>query len=90
MKRAVRGANVKLEIAEEREIKSLAFCTGCTSTVCLITSTQIFCANAGDSRAVIGYKDGKLKELSFDHKPENPIETKRVKDAGGFIEDGRV
>lgn len=56
----------------------------------MITPTQIFCSNSGDSRACLGYKDGKLKELSFDHKPENPIETKRVKAGGGFIEDGRV
>lgn len=75
MKKAIRGSAAKLDIAEEREIKSLAFCTGCTSCVVLITPTQIFCANSGDSRAVLGYKDGKLKELSFDHKPENPIET---------------
>ena len=90
MKKAVRGAAAKLDIAEEREIKSLAFNTGCTACVVLITATQIICANSGDSRAVLGYKDGKLKELSFDHKPENPGETKRVQAAGGFIEDGRV
>lgn len=28
--------------------------------------------------------------MSFDHKPENPIETKRTQAGGGFIEDGRV
>ena len=90
MKKAIRGNAAKLDIQEEREIKSLAFCTGCTSCVVLITQTQVICANSGDSRAVIGYKDGKLKELSFDHKPENPGETKRVQAGGGFIEDGRV
>jgi serine/threonine protein phosphatase PrpC len=29
-------------------------------------------------------------ELSEDHKPENDIEMKRIKAAGGFVEDGRV
>jgi len=39
MKKAVRGNAAKLDIAEEREIKSLAFNTGCTACVVLITAT---------------------------------------------------
>lgn len=41
---------------------------GCTANVVLITPDYIYCANAGDSRAVacIG---GNTKELSKDHKP---------------------
>ena len=56
----------------------------------LITNDTIYCANAGDSRAVLATKSGKCIELSYDHKPENPGELARVKAGGGFVEDGRV
>jgi protein phosphatase 2C family protein 2/3 len=49
----------------------------------------IYQANAGDSRSVLGYK-GEAKPLSFDHKPTNTLETERIKNAGGFVEFGRV
>ena len=41
---------------------------GCTANVVLITPKNIYCANAGDSRAV-AYQDNKVVELSKDHKP---------------------
>jgi len=56
----------------------------------LVTKDKIICANSGDSRAVVGLKNGKLIELSYDHKPDNDGELKRVKAGGGFVEDGRV
>jgi serine/threonine protein phosphatase PrpC len=56
----------------------------------LITKDTIYCSNAGDSRAVLGLKNGKFIELSYDHKPDNEGELKRVKEGGGFVEDGRV
>lgn len=79
-----------LDPGEEREIKGLAFNAGCTSCVVLITKDTIYCANAGDSRACLATKKGKVIELSHDHKPDNDGEMKRVKAAGGFVEDGRV
>jgi len=90
MKRAVRGKTAKLDLQEEREVKALPFQAGCTSCVCLVTEDTIYCANAGDSRAVLSSKTGKCTELSYDHKPENEEETRRVKAAGGFIEDERI
>lgn len=81
---------MKLEISEEREIKNLAFQAGCTSCVVLITPDTIYCSNAGDSRAVLATKTGKVIELSHDHKPDNDGEMARVKAAGGFVEEGRV
>jgi len=50
----------------------------------------LYCANSGDSRACLGLKNGKLIELSHDHKPENEGEMARIKAAGGFVDDGRV
>lgn len=46
--------------------------SGCTAVATLVDDDgNIFCANAGDSRAVLS--DGGLAEpLSFDHKPGNP------------------
>lgn len=56
----------------------------------LVTPDNLFCANSGDSRAVLGLKNGKLIELSHDHKPDNKVEMDRIKAGGGFVEDGRV
>jgi len=72
------------------DLKGMAFNAGCTSCVVLITKDTIYCANAGDSRACLATKKGKVIELSHDHKPDNEIELKRVKVGGGFVEDGRV
>ena len=47
-------------------------------------------ANAGDSRCVLS-RAGKAVEMSFDHKPEDDIERKRIEKAGGKVtSDGRV
>lgn len=62
---------------------------GCTATVVLITPTEIYCANAGDSRSVMS-KGGKAVELSKDHKPDDVAEKRRIQNAGGFVEEGRV
>lgn len=64
--------------------------SGCTATVNLITGDgRIFCANAGDSRTVLGQK-GNAIPLSFDHKPQNEEEKARICAAGGFVDFGRV
>jgi protein phosphatase 2C family protein 2/3 len=43
---------------------------GCTATTCLITPTEIFCANSGDSRTVLS-KNKVAMPLSEDHKPDD-------------------
>ncbi|KAK9238214.1 phosphatase 2C-like domain-containing protein [Lipomyces kononenkoae] len=63
--------------------------SGCTATTILITDNRIYCANAGDSRTVLGVK-GQAKPLSYDHKPQNEGEKARIQAAGGFIDGGRV
>lgn len=55
------------------EESSISEYTGCTAVVVLITAEHIFCANAGDSRAVLS-RNYKAVPLSFDHKPSNDLE----------------
>jgi serine/threonine protein phosphatase PrpC len=64
---------------------------GCTAIVSIIVDKTIYCANAGDSRAVMCRKNGSTFPLSYDHKPENEGEMTRIKGAGGFVNQfGRV
>ncbi len=67
----------------------IAMYVGCTANVALVTNDMIYVANAGDSRAVAGIKRSAY-ELSYDHKPENKDERKRIEDANGFVDDNRV
>ena len=63
---------------------------GCTANVLLIKDNVVYVANAGDSRSIAIMKDGKVEELSSDHKPEKPTEMERIKKAGGCVFNGRV
>lgn len=63
--------------------------SGTTAVTCLLKENKLYCGNAGDSRA-IACINGKCIPLSYDHKPNNPIEEARIKDAGGFVEFNRV
>ena len=69
---------------------------GCTANVILYVPGRegqpdtIYCANAGDARAVMG-QEGKAQALRFDHKPTNPSERSRIHKAGSFVNmEGRV
>ena len=67
--------------------------TGCTACSAIITPTQIIVGNSGDSRAVLGKKEGGkivAVEMSVDHKPDLYEEKQRIEKAGGFVEDNRV
>lgn len=64
--------------------------SGCTAVVALLSGRDLYVANAGDSRCVV-CRDGKVVEMSFDHKPEDDIELSRIRKAGGRVTlDGRV
>lgn len=71
------------------ETDNIALYTGCTACVILITETEIYCANAGDSRCVLS-QSGTAIELSVDHKPDLATEKFRIEKAGGWVEDNRV
>jgi serine/threonine protein phosphatase PrpC len=52
----------------------------------LLNGTKIYSANSGDSRAIVVGKNGRVKQLSRDHKPCDPDEAERIKAKGGRIE----
>jgi len=71
---------------------------GCCAIAVLIDAhcspPRAYVANLGDSRAFACMADGaaapRAVPLSKDHSPLNPAERKRIEQAGGFVEDGRV
>lgn len=50
----------------------------------------IVCANAGDSRCVIGKTSGTGKRLTVDHRPVLSEERNRINEGGSFVCGGRV
>ena len=62
---------------------------GCTANVVLITPLDIYCANAGDCRAVMCYQ-GHAIDLSKDHKPEDKLEKERIYKTGAELIGGRI
>jgi serine/threonine protein phosphatase PrpC len=57
---------------------------GCTAVLAVMKGRELFVANAGDSRAVLG-RAGTAVALSEDHKPASTAEKQRITDAGGFV-----
>lgn len=66
---------------------------GSTCTVIFLSkesnNTFLYCANVGDSRALIVSKGGATR-ISYDHKPTDDFENKRIKGSGGAIFGGRL
>eukprot|EP00238_Polyblepharides_amylifera_P012462 CAMPEP_0196582374 /NCGR_PEP_ID=MMETSP1081-20130531/38693_1 /TAXON_ID=36882 /ORGANISM="Pyramimonas amylifera, Strain CCMP720" /LENGTH=334 /DNA_ID=CAMNT_0041902917 /DNA_START=300 /DNA_END=1304 /DNA_ORIENTATION=- len=67
---------------------------GSTATVSLLWRNRLVVANVGDSRAVISRR-GRAVDLSAEHRPygknaTSVREVERIRDAGGWITDGRV
>lgn len=62
---------------------------GTTAVMGFIEGNKLLVVNVGDSRAV-GVLNGKVTQLSHDHKPSYEPERKRVLNAGGFFYNGYV
>ncbi|CAO3588479.1 unnamed protein product [Absidia cylindrospora] len=76
---------------KDQRYRMLYDTAGCTAVAALITKDNVlYVSNAGDSRAVISTRTGKAIPLSKNHKPNNPLETARIKNAGGYVEFKRV
>mmetsp|Transcript_59309 Transcript_59309/g.109627 ORF Transcript_59309/g.109627 Transcript_59309/m.109627 type:complete len:648 (-) Transcript_59309:36-1979(-) len=63
--------------------------SGCAAVVACIVGGWVWCANVGDSRAII-CRGGKAVALSLDHKPDREDEASRIEAAGGFVSYRRV
>lgn len=62
---------------------------GATAVTAFIRGRKLFIANAGDARAVLN-RDGIAVRLSYDHKPTDPEEMKRIIAAGGTVRGGYI
>lgn len=65
------------------------YVSGSTGIMGLLRKNQLFVANVGDSRAVLGRETapGRFSalELSHDHKPDRPDEAQRINARGGRV-----
>ena len=74
--------SIKTEKTENQIIDSSGSC----AIIILIINDSCYIANLGDSRALYSFDDGKkFYQLSRDHKPNDPLERKRIYKAGGSI-----
>ena len=67
--------------------------SGSTLVSVLIIEEILWCANLGDSRAILIKNEAnlwKVLPLSIDHKVDLEIEAKRILDNGGRIEQGKA
>ena len=66
----------KLKCGEDLEHSDKS---GSCALVCLLFDNKIYIANLGDSRAIMSMNYGsKVKQLTNDHKPDNPKEFERL------------
>ena len=56
-----------------------------TLVLALLDAGHLWVGNVGDSRAVFGNSSGQAVAMSFDHKPCQLKEKKRIQEAGGFV-----
>lgn len=61
LKQEERKISKQLEYLENKRLKGLPWHVGCTACVTLVTKDHVYCANAGDSRAMLckTFDDGK-------------------------------
>ena len=60
--------------------------SGSCALVCILFDNKIYISNIGDSRAIMSINGGtKIKQLSVDHKPNNPKEFERAIKNGSQI-----
>jgi len=67
------------------EAKKKSAIGGTTLIMAVLDSGQLWVANVGDSRGVFGNRLGVAVPMSYDHKPCQLKEKKRIQEAGGFV-----
>lgn len=76
-----------------RTASGLPSTSGTTATVVFIKGTRVYVGHVGDSGLVVGMKRRQRKfstwegkKVTRDHKPDDPIELKRILKAGGDVQ----
>jgi len=87
---ALTAAFIELDKVLYLHQQSVGDISGCTSVTCMVTPTHYVCANAGDSRCVLGRGKHETDPMSNDHKPQDSDEKRRIEKAGGCVQWGRV
>jgi len=64
--------------------------SGCTASVAFVRGNKLYIGHVGDSAIVLAegetlYKSWLPNRLTRDHKPEDPLELKRIRDSGGNV-----
>ncbi|CAF2856094.1 unnamed protein product [Rotaria sp. Silwood2] len=64
--------------------------SSCTASVVFVRGNKLYIGHVGDSSIVIGegetlYKCWKTNRITRDHKPEDPLELKRIRESGGNV-----
>ena len=73
-------------IALDKENKKLLDKSGSCALSALFIDNSCFIINLGDSRGLYSFNSGKeLFQITRDHKPNDPIERKRIEKVGGKI-----
>ncbi|GER26307.1 phosphatase 2C family protein [Striga asiatica] len=88
-----REAFLKSYKAMDKELKSHpnldCFCSGSTAVTVVKQGSNLFMGNIGDSRAILGSKDGNdsmvATQLTVDLKPDLPKEAERIKRCKGRV-----
>lgn len=92
---SVPDALTRAYLRTDKELEERGLTAGGTTSVTTVVqgktskSPVVYCANAGDARAVL-CRDGVAHRLSYDHKPTDPAERRRVTEMGGTVIRGRV
>jgi serine/threonine protein phosphatase PrpC len=63
---------------------------GTTAIVMYVRGTRAYVANVGDSRCVLGNRDGSVRRVTTDHKATDPEEAARCRAKGAFVVRGRI
>lgn len=85
VERSLESAVIKLDQSGSRDVDlPHTKDVGSTACVVLVTDSDIWFVNVGDSRAIVR-TDGVTKQMTIDHKPTLKSEADRVTKHGGFI-----
>ena len=86
VKNAITSAFRKTDSEFLQQAKEKGEMSGSCALVVLLIGDKCIIANTGDSHAVVSFFKGtKLKAINSLHTPDNPVENKRIVEAGGSV-----